>query len=86
MFRCNSIYNINYLKEKYNVKFIWGTAITSVSSNAVYAGKTKYSADIICVCSGADFETLYPEQFKQQPTPDHYEGAATPNTPATSPH
>jgi FAD dependent oxidoreductase TIGR03364 len=56
-----------FLKEKYNVNFIWGTAITSVSTNAVYAGKTKYSADIICVCSGADFETLYPDQFKQQP-------------------
>jgi len=57
----------DFLNEKYKVSFIWGTAITSVSSNAVYSGKTKFSADIICVCSGADFETLYPEQFKQQP-------------------
>jgi FAD dependent oxidoreductase TIGR03364 len=56
-----------YLSEKYNVQFIWGTAITSVTSNAAFAGKTKYSADMICVCSGADFETLYPAQFKQQP-------------------
>ena len=56
-----------YLSEKYDVQFIWGTAITSVTSNAVFAGKTKYSADMICVCSGADFETLYPAQFKQQP-------------------
>jgi len=57
----------SYLSEKYNVQFIWGTAITSVTSNAAFAGKTKYSADMICVCSGADFETLYPAQFKQQP-------------------
>jgi len=57
----------DFLNEKFKVSFIWGTAITSVSSNAVYSGKTKFSADIICVCSGADFETLYPEQFKQQP-------------------
>jgi len=56
-----------YLTAQYQVKFIWGTAITSVTNNAAYAGKIKYSADIICVCSGADFETLYPDQFKQQP-------------------
>lgn len=56
-----------YLSEKYKVKFIWGTAVTSVTTHEVYAGKTKYSADLICVCSGADFETLYPELFKAQP-------------------
>ncbi len=56
-----------YLSEKYGVQFIWGTAITSVTSNAAFAGNTKYSADMICVCSGPDFETLYPAQFKQQP-------------------
>ena len=55
-----------YLTNKFGVEFIWGTAVTSVTSNSVFAGKTKHSADIICVCSGADFETLYPEQFKAQ--------------------
>jgi FAD dependent oxidoreductase TIGR03364 len=56
-----------FLADKYKVKFIWGTVITNVEPNAVYAGKTKYPADLICVCSGADFETLYPEIFKAQP-------------------
>jgi len=56
-----------YLTEKYHIKFLWGTAITSVTTNTAYAGKTRYDADIICVCSGADFETLYPEVFKAQP-------------------
>lgn len=55
-----------YLSNKFGVEFIWGTAITSVTTNSAFAGKTKYSADIVCVCSGADFETLYPEQFKAQ--------------------
>lgn len=55
-----------YLSNKFGVEFIWGTAITSVTTNSAFAGKTKYSADIVCVCSGADFETLYPEQFKGQ--------------------
>ena len=56
-----------YLTEKYGVKFIWGTAITNVKSNAVYSNNLKFEADIICVCSGADFETLYPEIFQSQP-------------------
>lgn len=56
-----------YLTEKFHVKFLWGTAITSVTTNTAYAGKTRYDADIICVCSGADFETLYPDVFKAQP-------------------
>lgn len=55
-----------YLSNKFGVEFIWGTAITSVTTNLAFAGKAKYSADIVCVCSGADFETLYPEQFKAQ--------------------
>jgi len=56
-----------YLTEMYKVKFIWGTAITSVKSNVAYSNNLKFEADIICVCSGADFETLYPEIFKAQP-------------------
>jgi FAD dependent oxidoreductase TIGR03364 len=56
-----------YLTQKYGVSFIWGTAITSVTSHAAFAGKTKYAADIVCVCSGQDFETLYPDEFKAQP-------------------
>jgi FAD dependent oxidoreductase TIGR03364 len=56
-----------YLTQKYGVSFIWGTAITSVTSYAAFAGKTKYAADIVCVCSGQDFETLYPDEFKAQP-------------------
>ena len=56
-----------YLAEKYNVNFIWGTAITDVKKNAVYSNTTKYEADVICICTGSDFETLYPAIFKAQP-------------------
>lgn len=56
-----------YLTQKYGVSFIWGTAVTAVTSHAAFAGKTKYEADLVCVCSGQDFETLYPDQFKAQP-------------------
>ena len=56
-----------YLNTYYNIDFKWGTAITSVSTNTVWSFKTKYNADIICICSGADFEHLYPYVFKEQP-------------------
>ncbi len=55
-----------YLTEKYNVQFIWGTAVTSIVANTVVTAQKKYNADLICVCSGADFETLYPALFKEQ--------------------
>jgi FAD dependent oxidoreductase TIGR03364 len=56
-----------FLSEKFGINFIWGTAITKVESNAAYSGSNSYTADLICICSGADFETLFPELFKQQP-------------------
>ena len=56
-----------FLTERFQINFIWGTAITRVESTVAYAGSTSYSADLICICSGADFETLYPALFKQQP-------------------
>ena len=57
----------DYLKTYYNIDIHWGTAITNVSTNTVWSFKTKYNADIICICSGADFETLYPYKFKELP-------------------
>jgi FAD dependent oxidoreductase TIGR03364 len=54
-----------YLHQKYGVQFHFGTAITSIGYPAVYSGKTAWQADRIFVCSGADFETLYHDIFKQ---------------------
>lgn len=56
-----------YLKTYYNIDILWGTTITNVTTNTVWSFKTKYNADIICICSGADFETLYPYKFKELP-------------------
>ena len=52
-----------YLSEKYDVQFHFNTAITYVSYPNVFAGDERWIADLIYVCSGADFETLYPEVF-----------------------
>ncbi|MDE3235212.1 MAG: TIGR03364 family FAD-dependent oxidoreductase [Bacteroidota bacterium] len=56
----------DYLKEFLEVEFIWDAAVTEVQTGKVKAGNTIIQADLICICSGADFETLYPEMYKQQ--------------------
>lgn len=52
-----------YLTEKYGVHFIWDKAISEVKYPTVRAGSKQWAADEIFVCSGQDFETLYPEVF-----------------------
>ncbi|MBL7742837.1 MAG: TIGR03364 family FAD-dependent oxidoreductase [Chitinophagaceae bacterium] len=56
-----------WLEEKYGVRFIWGKAITDICYPAAYSGKEVFEADEIYVCSGADFETLYPELYSSLP-------------------
>jgi FAD dependent oxidoreductase TIGR03364 len=56
-----------YLNAKYGIEFIWNTAIHKVEYPAVYGGGKKWDADEIFVCSGQDFETLYPEHFSAAP-------------------
>lgn len=52
-----------YLAEKYGVEFHWNTAISEIEYPKVISGQRNWEADEIFVCSGADFETLYPELF-----------------------
>lgn len=52
-----------YLAEKYGVQFRFNTAINFIDHPHVSSGDESWSADEIYVCSGADFETLYPEVF-----------------------
>lgn len=56
-----------YLEVALGVTFIWNTAISKVEYPAVFSGEKRWSADEIFVCSGQDFETLYPEQFSAAP-------------------
>ena len=55
----------DYLKAKYEVTFVWNTAISQISYPAVFSGKQRWEADEIYLCSGAEFETLYPELFAE---------------------
>jgi FAD dependent oxidoreductase TIGR03364 len=55
-----------WLKEKYDITFYPGKCVSYVADNTVYIGQQEdYQADLIFICSGADFETLYPEAFNQ---------------------
>ncbi|MHA4738064.1 TIGR03364 family FAD-dependent oxidoreductase [Dyadobacter sp. MSC1_007] len=56
-----------YLETAFGVKFIWNTAISKIAYPQVYSGNQSWSADEVFVCSGQDFETLYPEQFAAAP-------------------
>jgi FAD dependent oxidoreductase TIGR03364 len=57
-----------YLHEVCNVEFHWGKCASYVADQTVYVGNDEeFEADLIVVCSGADFETLYPEAFASYP-------------------
>ncbi|WP_276480386.1 TIGR03364 family FAD-dependent oxidoreductase [Paraflavitalea pollutisoli] len=57
-----------YLQEKYGVEFFWGRCVSYISENTVYVGNDEaYDGDVIFICSGADFETLYPEAYAAYP-------------------
>lgn len=53
------------LEEHYNVTFHWQHAATEVAHPKVKAGNQIFEADLIYVCSGADFECLYPQQYAE---------------------
>jgi FAD dependent oxidoreductase TIGR03364 len=57
-----------WLAEQFSISFHWGKCVSYISDQIVYIGnEEEHEADLIFICNGADFETLYPEQFAQQP-------------------
>ena len=56
-----------FLIEKYQVKFLWNTTINHIIHPHVYSAGQTYTADEIWICSGSDFETLYPEIYRNSP-------------------
>ena len=57
-----------YLAETHAVRFEWNTAVTRVSSGQLRtASGTRHDFDRIFVCSGHDFETLFPEVLAASP-------------------
>jgi FAD dependent oxidoreductase TIGR03364 len=55
----------DYLEAELNVDFYWNTAITNIDFPHISSFDKNYRAEEhIYVCSGADFETLYPSVFQ----------------------
>ncbi len=58
----------NYLSDKWDVEFFWNKCVSYIADQTVYIGMDEeHEADVIFICSGADFETLYPEEFSKLP-------------------
>jgi FAD dependent oxidoreductase TIGR03364 len=57
-----------YLEAVYKVEFYWNKCVSYIADNTVYIGnEEEHEADLVFICSGADFETLYPEAFTNYP-------------------
>ncbi|MBD2460688.1 TIGR03364 family FAD-dependent oxidoreductase [Oscillatoria sp. FACHB-1407] len=52
-----------FLAQTYGVEFHFDTAVTAIEHPKVMAGGKVWTGDRIFVCSGADFETLYPALY-----------------------
>jgi FAD dependent oxidoreductase TIGR03364 len=53
-----------FLREQYGVEFRFGCSVRSIRLPFIEAGAERWSVDRAVVCSGEDFETLYPELLK----------------------
>ncbi|MFN8342598.1 MAG: TIGR03364 family FAD-dependent oxidoreductase [Cyclobacteriaceae bacterium] len=54
-----------WLGETYQVALRYGHLVREVDYPSVVTATEKWTADQIYICSGADFETLFPEVFRQ---------------------
>jgi FAD dependent oxidoreductase TIGR03364 len=52
-----------FLAERYNVQFVFGTAVTAIEPPLLHTGSGQWQAETVIVCSGDDFETLYPQHY-----------------------
>ena len=56
-----------YFQATLNIQFNWGKAVTRVSTGKITSGAERFDADLIFICSGSDFKTLYPAEFEKFP-------------------
>ena len=53
----------HYLNEKFNVEFRFGAAVRNIDMPIIEAGSERWRVDRAIVCTGEDFETLYPDIY-----------------------
>jgi FAD dependent oxidoreductase TIGR03364 len=54
-----------WLKEKYGLQLEFGKAISHIRMPVVSSGDEEWNVDKVLICSGADFETLYPQDYRE---------------------
>ena len=54
-----------FLAEQYGVQFSFNTAVRRVETSFLEAGNERWEADSIIVASGDDFQTLFPDYFRE---------------------
>jgi len=55
----------NFLTQEYGVEFKFQTVVTDISHPNFMAGGEQWTCDRLYVCSGSDFETLYPQIYRE---------------------
>ena len=53
-----------FLRERYGAEFWFNTAVQRVEGSLVHAGSEQWEADAVIVAGGDDFQTLFPECFR----------------------
>ncbi|SDL85697.1 FAD dependent oxidoreductase TIGR03364 [Catalinimonas alkaloidigena] len=53
----------DYLHETYGVRLCFNETVTEIEAPYVHTATTTWEVDRIFVCSGSDFETLYPQHY-----------------------
>ncbi|HEY9047528.1 MAG TPA: TIGR03364 family FAD-dependent oxidoreductase [Ohtaekwangia sp.] len=56
-----------WLQEKYGLILKFGHVVTEIDVPLIKTARESWRVDKVYVCSGADFETLYPEIYDQHP-------------------
>lgn len=56
-----------YLHERYGVEFHWRTPVTAVETGRIHSGTRRFEADRVFVCSGPEFEQLFPQLYAAAP-------------------
>jgi len=55
----------NFLSERYGVQFFFNSAVQRVETAFLEVEEQRCEADLVIVASGDDFQTLFPEYFRQ---------------------
>lgn len=55
----------SYFTFKYAIEFFYGHFVSEVQTGHIKVGDKKFEADLIVICSGSDFDSLYPDVFSQ---------------------